>query len=103
MSVTMGLLASFAKPWPFFWSSLRLLSCGLVGCSAAFSCGVFVFGGGVGERCRGGGVGERRREGTVGEQRAELSSSHVDVARSSSRRLLGLGGGRAEYGGEIVW
>ena len=84
MSVTTGLLASFAKPWPFLRSSLCLLGSGLVCCSAASSCGVFVFGGGV---------GERRREGGVGQRRGELSSSHVDVARSSSRRWLGLGGG----------
>ena len=97
MSVVTGLVVSFAKPWPFLRSSRRRLRRGLAGCSSASSCG-------VGERRREGGVGEHRRGGGVGEHLqgggdgercavAVFSSSHVDVANSSRRRLLGLDGG----------
>ena len=57
-----------------------------------WACALFlrVFVGRVGGRCRGGEVGERR---------AVLSSSHVDVARSSSRRRLNLGGGAGRVRG----
>ena len=51
-----------------------------------------------------GGVGERRRGGRVRERLAAvLSSSHVDVASSSSWHLLGLGAGagRARGGNNL--
>ena len=58
-------------------------------------------GGGVGGRRCGGGVGVRLRGGGDGERciGVVLSSSHVDVANSSSRRLLGLGGGAGNVWG----
>ena len=103
MSVVTGLVVSFAKPWPFLRSNHRCLGRGQTCCSSASSYG-------VGERRREGGVGERRREGVVGGRLrgggdgercavAMLSSSHVDVASSSSRHLLGLGGGAGKVRG----
>ena len=98
MSVVTGLVVSFASPWPFLRSSRRFLGRGLACCSSATFCG-----GGVGERWRAGGVGERLRWGGDGERCAVavLSSSHVDAANSSRRRLLGLfGGAGKERGGK---
>ena len=98
MSVTTGLVASLAKSFPFLRSNRLRFGCGLVRCSSSSSLGAgVVLGadggapGGDGERRQGGGVGERRE--------AVLSSSHVDVASSSSRRLLGLGAGAGSVRG----
>ena len=100
MSVTTGLVASLAKPFPLLRSSRLCLGCGLVRCSSSSHLGVGVgvvlgvddgAAGGDGERCWGGGVGERRE--------AVLSSSHVDDVSSSSRRLLGLGAGAGNVRG----
>ena len=101
MSVVTGLVASFAKPWPFLRSSRLRLGWGLTRCSSASSYGAFDCVGGVGERRREGGAGECRRGGADGERYAGVvhSSSHVDVARSSSRHLLGLGGGAGRVRG----
>ena len=92
MSVTIGLVASLAKPFPFLRSSHLRFGSRLVHCSSSSSLGASVVlgaddgaAGGDGERHRGGGVGERRLGGE-----AVLSSSNVDVVSSSSRRLLGL-------------
>ena len=92
MSVMTSLGASFAKPFLFLRSSRLRFGCELARYSSSSSHGVGAFV--VGERRRGGGVGERHRGGRVGERLAAvLSSSNVDVASSSSRRLLGLGAG----------
>ena len=98
MSFTTGLVASFANPFPFLRSSSLCFGCGLPRCSSSSSLGagafVVVAGGAVG------GDGERGLGGRVGERReAVLSSYHVDVASSSSWRLLGLGAGASNARG----
>ena len=103
MSVMTSLGASFAKPFLFLRSSRLRFGCELARYSSSSSHGVGAFV--VGERRRGGGVGERRRGGGVGERHeAVLSSSHVDVTSSSSRRLLGFGAvaGSVKGGNSIV-
>ena len=67
MSVTTSLVASFAKPFPFLWSSRLRFGCRLVRCSSVSSLGL-----GVGvvqgaDDRTAGGDREHRLEGGVGE------------------------------------
>ena len=83
--VITGLVASFAKPFPFLQSSRLHFDCGLLGCSSISSFGVGVsaiMGADDGAAC---GDGEHRMEGeAVG--CPLLSSSHVEVVISSRRQ-----------------
>ena len=98
MSVTTGLVASLANPFPFVRTSCLRFGYRHVRCSSASSLGVgagVVLGAdegatsGDGECCREGGVGERRLGGEVVGWPL-MSTSHVNIVSSSSRRLLSL-------------
>ena len=83
---------------PFLRSSCLRFVCELARCSSS-SLGAGAVVGADGGAA--GGDGEDRRGGGVGECcEAVMYSSHVDVARSSSRRLLGLGAGAGSVQGE---